>query len=262
MNEISVADLEYKLDLNIKYDLQAIKSGIEEIKNQYSNLVVLEENIPTLRKEIAQVSKLSKAIDSKRKTVEKELKEKIKPFTSEMKELKGEIDTLYASIKTQIDTFVDKQKEEKKKEILALENWTDYIVFDDKWLSSSFSMKKIANEIDNIRQIHHNNSVLISATCNALGIKKDKYIELLDKNVDIQEIIALIENDKKVIEENVGLKATEMPDISVEDVKDTDKLTYTLKLTGTRIQLNALKDFLIKNKIEYEKMWFYAKNLF
>ena len=256
MNEISVADLEYKLDLNIKYDLQAIKSGIEEIKNQYSNLVVLEENIPTLRKEIAQVSKLSKAIDSKRKSVEKELKEKIKPFTSEMKELKGELDTLYASIKTQIDTFVDKQKEEKKKEILALENWTD------KWLSQSYSLKKIKNEIDILRQNYDNNSVLISTTANALGIKKDKYIDMLNKHIDIKEIIASIENDKKVLEENIGLKTTEMPQIDIEDVKDTDKLTYVLKLTGTRIQLNALKDFLIKNKIEYEKMWFYVKKLF
>jgi len=77
---------------------------------------------------------------------------------------------------------------------------------------------------------------------------------MLNMQRDIQSIIEQINNDKAVKEqyENKEVKAT--VSVSKEEMKDQDKYTFTLKITGTRVQLKILKEYLVENELDYEKV--------
>jgi len=77
---------------------------------------------------------------------------------------------------------------------------------------------------------------------------------MLNMQRDIQSIIEQINNDKAVKEqyENKEVKAT--VSVSKEEMTDQDKYTFTLKITGTRVQLKILKEYLVENELDYEKV--------
>jgi len=121
-------------------------------------------------------------------------------------------------------------------------------------LNSSVSMKSIKEDIERQTKNRDNNRLMIKTTCLAVGLEVDKYYEMLNMQRDIQSIIEQINNDKAVKEqyENKEVKAT--VSVSKEEMTDQDKYTFTLKITGTRVQLKILKEYLVENELDYEKV--------
>ena len=260
MNEIALVEFEIKYELpKVNYDLSELKEQVQEIKQKYDGLVLKEEDISSIKKEIAQLNKVSKAINEQKISISKEIKKPITDFESEIKEICGSIDTVSRALKDQIDVYTELKKEEKRQEILALDEWvSEYMTFDESWLAVAYTIAKVKVDLAKQKNDFQNHSLLITTTCKSLGLDEVKYLELLMKRQEIEYIVDLINNDYNIKETYSNAptveKVVSAPTITIEDVKDEDVYTFTLQFTGTRTQLKLLKEYLNENKIKYEKV--------
>jgi len=252
MNELEIKKIKYELP-KINYDLTDIKNEIDIIAKKY-DIVIQEENIPSIKKDIANINKMRTSLNRARIDTVKEISKPLETFENDIKELALSLEQTTVKLKEQVNVFTEKQKQEKCNEILAFEEYEGYIIFDDKWLNSSVSMKSIKEDIERQTKNRDNNRLMIKTTCLAVGLEVDKYYEMLNMQRDIQSIIEQINNDKAVKEqyENKEVKAT--VSVSKEEMTDQDKYTFTLKITGTRVQLKILKEYLVENELDYEKV--------
>lgn len=259
MNEIlniQSFDVQYTLP-KVDFDLAKIESGIKLLTSKYGDLVVAEDDVPTMKKEIAQLNKISKAINDKKIEVSKLIKAPITEFETQMKALVEKVDALSKDLKKQVDEYDEKKKTQRTEEILAFPEWvSEYMVFNEEWLKSTATNKKIKAEMDFQRETFKNHCLLIETTCKLNGMKPDDYYLLLTQHKPIEYIVDKINNDLIVKETyaNTPTQPTEEKVIAREEIIDTDKYSYTLKIKGTLAQLRLLKKYLTENNLEYEKL--------
>lgn len=256
MGELTIQKITYKLP-SITYDLSELKTEVDKLNKKYEGFVLTEKDISSMKKEMAMLNKLSKNINDQKIAIAKEIKQPVTKFESEIKEIVNTINETYRRLKDQTDYFAEQEKEQKKQEILSLEEWTpEYMFFNEEWLKQNYSIKKIKEEIESYKIAFQNQCLLIETTCKSLGLESEKYYQMLVEHRDITEIVDLINNDKEVKERyaNEESKTTTAPSIQIEDVEDTDIYAYTLKISGTRTQLQLLKQYLEENKLKYEKV--------
>lgn len=282
MNELNEKDLELVVSQEelgfLETNAKNIKEKVLAILPNYSAENYDESNIDVAKADKALLNKSAKALNDKRIELEKkfnapfeEFKTIIKETTDLIKQASSKIDEVVKDVdnkeKTKRKEIIVKCYEEKineLKDILPLEK-----IFEDKWLNKgSFNDKgefKLVNELqDKINQVRND---LI-----AIGELHSKYeVELKNdylNNFDLSRVIAknteLIrkeellkvqqEESQKAIIEQKEEKILEDAGKKVMTYITDDELTYTLKITGKRSQLVALKKFLETNEMKYEKV--------
>jgi len=260
MNEIALVEFEIKYELpKVNYDLSKYKKQIKELKEKYEKKPITKDDVPVTKKEIARLNKFSKAVNDRKIEITKKIKEPITTFESEIKELCKDIDDVSKGLSTKVKIFTDKVIEDKKKEILALDEWvSEYMAFDESWLAVAYTIAKVKVDLAKQNNDFQNHSLLITTTCKSLGLDEVKYLELLMKRQEIEYIVDLINNDYNIKETYSNAptveKVVSAPTITIEDVKDEDVYTFTLQFTGTRTQLKLLKEYMNENNIKYEKV--------
>ncbi len=282
MNELNEKDLELVVSQEelgfLETNAKNIKEKVLAILPNYSADNYDESNIDIAKADKALLNKSAKALNDKRIELEKkfnapfeEFKTIIKETTDLIKQASSKIDEVVKDVdnkeKNQRKEIIVKNYEEKineLKDILPLEK-----IFEDKWLNKgSFNDKgefKLVNELqDKINRVRND---LI-----AIGELHSKYeVELKNdylNNFDLSRVIAknteLIrkeellkvqqEESQKVIIEQKEERILEDASKKVMTYITDDELTYTLKITGKRSQLVALKKFLETNEMKYEKV--------
>lgn len=263
MNELAIKQITFELP-KISYDLAEIEAEVASLETKYANLIISEEDVASMKKEMAQLNKISKSINDSKIAIAKEVKAPIAQFESEVGAIVKRIENAYRGLKTQTDAFAEKKKQEKREEILALDEWADaYMVFDEEWLKTTYSLEKVKADIAKQKYDFQNRCLMIDKTCEALGLDTSKYYRMLMDKHDITHIVDVITSDKQVIiantqkeievKEQLGVAIKENVATIVEDVQDTELYTFRLKITGTRSQLKALREFIDKNGMTYEK---------
>ena len=276
MNELKIKDYELP-----KIEIKDYEELLETVKNdceKYKNYVVSETTLDSDTKKRAELNKMAKAIDDKRKEISNEIS---KPIT----EFKNKCDVLVKFYKDsselldiQIKKFETEEKNRKKniiteifnsnvnelKEVLSLEK-----IFDEKWLNKgnwkedgTFKLEK--DLIDRINVIR--NDLLTIGELNSkyeVELKND-YLnhfqlgEVIRKNNDLiqkEEILKKQQEEtKKEIEHQREEKVEKMLETPVQqEVIDPIK-TYTLRLTGKLSAMQQLKKFIEINNIKCEKV--------
>lgn len=256
---LTIKNIEYTLP-KINFDLKDLTEQVNTLELKYKDLILKEEDVPNIKKEMAQLNKLSKAVNDQKISITKAIKSPITEFENAVKELVTKIDTTYRGLKDQTDNFAEKQKEAKRQEILALSEWVEqYMVFDEEWLKPTYSIAKVKTVLEAQKQAFQNHSLLIETTCKAVGLEPNKYYLMLANHDEITSIIDMINNDNQVknqyqtreVESNVPAEEVH---IAVEDIQDQDIYEFTLKIKGTRLQLKALREYIDNNKLTYEKV--------
>ena len=259
-----------------------IKKQLEEDVAKYQNYIVTEDTLDLDTKLRAELNKKAKAIDDKRKDVESLISEPIKEFKNKCDVLKNLYVEVSKNIDIQIKAFENKRKEEKKEEIDKLFNkissemglkdkYKNQIEFDERYLNKTYSIDNVKEDL--INKIH----LLLEKQ-----IEEEKNIEAIKKQVDIvnqntkvkldandfikelnymtfQDIILQINEKSKKIEiqeKNIQLEQdTNASTINIPKVEANEKIIeYKLKITGTKAQLLALRDFMNMNNIDYIKI--------
>lgn len=282
MNELNEKDLELVVSQEelgfLETNAKNIKEKVLAILPNYSAENYDESNIDIAKADKSLLNKSAKALNDKRIELEKKFNAPFEEFKTIIKETTDLIKQASSKI-DEVVKDVDNKEKNKRKEIIV-KNYEEKInelkdilplekIFEDKWLNKgSFNDKgefKLVNELqDKINRVRND---LI-----AIGELHSKYeVELKNdylNNFDLSRVIAknteLIrkeellkvqqEESQKVIIEQKEERILEDASKKVMTYITDDELTYTLKITGKRSQLVALKKFLETNEMKYEKV--------
>lgn len=249
----------------------------EEIKNKLEDYKAENYDITTIDKakeDKAMLNRTAKKLNDERIKLEKEF---MKPF-DEFKTVVKDITEMIKDSSSKIDEIVkkveNKDKEEKKKAILVIfesevKELKDVLkfekIFDERYLNKTFKIedveKDLISKLDKIR----NDLITISELHSKYEIElKNDYLNNFDLGIVIRKNSELIsreealksqtEETKKVIEEQKEEKMQEMAETIVEVKEEEPVLTFTLKITGKKNQLVALRKFIENNGMSYEKV--------
>ena len=255
MNELSV---KYELP-KIAYDLTELKGNVEKLKKKYAGIIVQKDDVSSCKREIADLNKLAKSINDKKIDIGKQIKEPLTKYESEVKEIIHDIQYVSSNLKIQVDLYANKAKEDKRKQILAHDKWRDFMLFNDKWLNKTFAVSKIIAEMEEQQKEFDLRADDIASECVLYELKSFSYIERLNKKQSFEQIMNLVRNDGKIKKEykpeveKIPEKVFK-PSITNTQKVDAKIYSFTLKISGTRYELQTLKDFLLKEEIIYEKV--------
>ena len=214
--------IEESLPKVIDFNYEELKASLTAKLDKYKNLVVVESEIQIAKKDRANLSKLRKTINDKKKEVKKLCLAPYTDFEDKCKELMHMVDSPITAIDGQIKVFETKELAEKKAEInayyseIALE-LKDVLhvnrVISPKWENIAETVKKIkSNMKDAIEKVRSDLAVIESLASEHVLNIKDKYLETLDLSVAMQEktrLEDLAESLKKAEEEKAEIKKKE-----------------------------------------------------
>lgn len=253
MNDLAKISVTYELP-QIALNTAEIEAAIAELEEQYRGWIVVADDLHQAKKTVAELNKSAKAIEDKRIEMKKKISEPITAMENTLKALSKRINDLGNEIKAQTDGYEKKRVEDRTNEILAFPEWVaEYMAFDPKWTNITMTDKQIKEQMAMQKQFFTNNSLLIHTTCNAKGLKAEKYVGQLASGVAVAEIVASIENDAQVMMQYAQEARAVDSQIIVHTIEEeTEVYDITLKLTATQPQLTALRKRIDELGIKYE----------
>lgn len=140
----------------VDFNYEELKKEIAEKTLPYKGLIVTEDAIPVAKTDLANLRKLEKAIDDRRKTVKKEYNAPYMEFEAKIKDILSEIQAAEANIDTQVKAFEKKVDDEKYSKIRQFFDLTFHeflndvrfeTIYNPKWLNKGCKMADIEEEI-------------------------------------------------------------------------------------------------------------------
>ena len=138
----------------ITFDNTSLIQTAKEVTAKYANLVVTEEIIPSIKKEVAQLNKMVTQIEDQRKSIKRNYNEPYNAFETKIKEVTTIVGNTVTGLKKQLDVFEQERKNAKKLLVEKLINvaivdnelnvkYANQIVLHDKFLNASESLPQI-----------------------------------------------------------------------------------------------------------------------
>lgn len=138
----------------IEFNYKELKSELEEKVSYYETLVYTDEQIKEAKSDRTNLNKLKKALNDERIRREKEYLQPFNVFKAQINEIIGIIDRPITVIDSQVKAYEEKQKQEKRvaiEEVFGTIGFQTFVtldmIFNDKWLNASTSLKSIEEEM-------------------------------------------------------------------------------------------------------------------
>ena len=237
----------------ITTNLDSLKKELSEIAARYEGVVVSEDTVPIAKKDLAELRKIVKEIEDRRKSVKKEWNKPYTDFENEVKAALEIINKPIGLIDSQIKDFENQRKAEKEqhvREIYAeqVKGFEEYLpfasIFDEKWLNVSTKDSDIVFDINaRVTQIKMDMDAI-----EALDSEfKDEVIKAYKASGN-QLSAAIQRNTQLISAKQIAEKKVqeEKPEIKSE-VKEPNSATFTVY--GEDILKVRL--FLMDNEISY-----------
>lgn len=256
-------------------NLEQLKAELAPKMDYYSSLVVTEDGIKTAKADKANLNKLKKAIDERRIEVKKQCMSIYEPLEKQCKELVSMIDKPIAMIDKQIKAFDEIKKQEKFEELKAFFEKVNGLAFlsledvlNPKWGNSTMKTDTLKNEIcekiqrltddhSEIKKLYEN-SPMFTAIIQKFEESKDKshtlaYAALLERQYQAEQE----RKSNEIKQEQASDTAQDNMPANVKIASPTEceaepLLSGTFKVSCTRSQLIALRDFMRSNGIIFE----------
>lgn len=256
---------------------EQLKAELTEQLEYYKGIVVTEDSMKDAKSDRATLNNLRTAIDDQRKAVKKQVEGLYKPFENDCKELIAMIDKPIAMIDSQVAALDDVRKKEKLAaltEFFGKINTLDFVRLEDvlnpKWSNKSIKLDKLKDEISgNIQRIVDDyaeirtlyaDSPMLTAILQRFEQTRDKsaalaYAAEIERKERAEQerkakIIAEIEKPILLSEKEVS---AEEPITAAKTLEQPERLiTGAFRVTGTKAQIIALREFMKANNITFE----------
>lgn len=275
----------------IQWNHEELKAEIAAKMNDYNSLVFTEETIKEAKADRANLRKLKEAFETELKRIKKKCMEPYDRFEKQVKEVTVLIDEPIRLIDTQIKEVEEKRRDQKMQGIQELFDemgFQSFVtlekIFDLKWLNASVPMKKVEESMQEIKNGIGQDVFTIHQLPEFSFEAMETYKRNLDLNQAVQEGQRLSdiqkrkkayeEQEKRRREEEAALAArqkaeenrarestkkeekhkTEAQEAEVEKETNPEQEKFHVidfRVSGTAEQLVALKEFMIKNRIQY-----------
>lgn len=264
----------------VEWNYAEVRQWVSDGLAAYQGRVYTEDTVAEAKRDRANLNKLSKAIDAKRKELKAVYLTPYSEFEAQARELVSMIDQQAREIDAQIKTY-DRQRREEKLEKIKTELYAPLIgdlaalvpyerLHDPKWLNVTVSMTAISEALaEKIERITAGLTALdkLSLPEDVAGDVKSVFL----RNFDLAEAIAekdriLDERERMVryLAAQNAARATqedgkEMPPPTEQKPEQAQKsapetITLDFRVWVTAEQMYALRDFLVSNKIRYGKV--------
>lgn len=144
-----------QLPEKISFNYEELKQELQEKATLYASIVYGDDEIKQAKEDKAKLNKLKKALNDERIRQEKEYMKPFNEFKAQVNEIISIIDKPVGIIDEQIKLFEDKQKADKLEQIKEYWEGTEHpewlqckAIFDQRWLNTTFSLKKVQEAID------------------------------------------------------------------------------------------------------------------
>lgn len=145
---------EVQIPENITFNYEELKQELTKRVSMYETMVYTDDQIKKAKADKAQLNKLKKALNDERIRREKEYMQPFNEFKTQINEIIGIIDKPVAVIDAQVKAYEDKQKQDKRaaiEEVFGTIGFQTFVtldmIFNDKWLNASTSLKSIEEEM-------------------------------------------------------------------------------------------------------------------
>lgn len=240
--------------------------NIEELKNKalpiierYKKTVVTADNYKEIKSLCTRLNSSSKDINDFKKEVKNTAGEPIAKFEKTAMEIVNAYKDAIEVLKDQINVFEEKEKQEKKREIIAetidpllnmlVENKTipaeykDKFVFDDKEWLKRISKKKlqegINNELNRLVAVYQQEQKdvefiksAVETQCQAAGIENtldiNKFIKMLKNGIEVGDVMKSLTDEIQSIVRNVKIA--------------TEKVIKEQALVEPKVEKNAVEE--------------------
>ena len=192
----------------IKWNKEELEAAVRHKIAAYQNVVYTEDNMKQAKTDRAELNKLTKAIEERRKMVKKIINEPYEVFEAELKEILALIQEPVDIIDRQVKAFEDQQKEEKKKsiqksydevigdlaEVLPFER-----VFDIRYLNQTYKLATAQAEVKaKVEKVRTDLETIDSLESKYKLNAKDVYIKTLDLSKALAENKRLSDLEEKL----------------------------------------------------------------
>lgn len=258
----------------VTFNYEELKKEVAERTAPYKGLIVEEDAIPVAKTDLANLRKLEKAIDDRRKAVKKEYNAPYMEFEAKIKDILSDIQAAEQNIDSQVKAFEKKVEDEKLSQIqkffgLAFGELAKDIrfekVYNPKWLNKGYKMADIEEEIAAAANKLYADIEVVK------GLKSSHEASLMKTlfySLDLGEVLVehntLVEfEERKKAEEQAKQAvvkpeptpvveppiAEAEPEIAVDTPKPIQQIDFRVWVNEN--QKAALKNFLVSNGIKY-----------
>ena len=263
---------------------QDLKAKVDELAKGWDTYVVTSKSYPYDKKTKAELNRIRKALNDRRKEITKQASQPIDEFTALIKGLDLEIKEAVDHINEGIKAFDEKARKDKHQQNLIRlgEIATEYGValqkleYNPKWDNKSTSWKTIEEEarqqfeaIVEQEKARKEAEQFIANKANEYtkpAMTASPYLQMLDYK-PLPDVLTQMDNDHKYLIEQAK-QQEENRKKAVQDLEKhgdkyidaktgevVDKLhTVTLRLRGTKEQMTALSNFIKDWGIDYERV--------
>ena len=196
----------------IDWNKEELEAAVRKKMEDYENVVYTEDTLGQAKNDRAELNKLIKAIEDRRKQVKNILNEPYKQFEAEVKEVVDLIQKPVALIDRQVKDFEDKEKSEKQEKLKETftEAAGDLIsvltfekVFDQKYLNKTFKLSDAQKEIrEKVETVQRDLDTIDSLESKYKLNAKDVYISTLDLPKALAENKRLTDLEEKLEADN------------------------------------------------------------
>lgn len=243
----------------IEFNYEELKQELTANLGRYESMIYSEDNIKSAKEDRANLNKLSKALDERRKEIKKDFMKPYTEFEEKIKDLITLVDKTSKKVDSQVKFYEDKTKQEKKDIIKAIydENIGELKklvsfekLFKDKWLNVSESLSKVSQELmEEIERIKQEYGTLQKVIA---GDPSEEQLKMFFFSIlSLERTLA----QKEIVEaERQKLKEIEASNQQVTKTADNELIEVKFRILATNEQLKLLSEFLIKNNIKYGRV--------
>ena len=221
---------ETQLPQPITFNYEELKTAIAEKAEMYANVVYTDETIKEAKADKATLNKLKKTLNDERIRREKEYMKPFNEFKAQVNEIISIIDKPVQLIDSQIKDYQERQKAEKRAEIIQLIHENRFpeeidmkLFWNPKWLNASFSMKQIEAELEEKITNIASDLVMINKLEKYSFEARERYFETLDLRAALDTANRLIENERRKAEyEAERQRAAEAKKLTIESEKTVE----------------------------------------
>lgn len=230
----------------IEFNKDKIKNEVIEYIKKFDNLIITEQDAIKDFKDIrANLNKVIKEIDDRRKQVKNEYNKPLNDFEKDVKEITNLINDVNSKIDIQIKDYEEKQKEKKLeliKEYISKHNLEKYqdLIIKEEWLNKTYTITSIDEELEQLEE-KIKGELLAIETFSTSNIEKAELLNDYNKCLNLVEVMQNYNERKLVVK-------------SVTENGDKEKHTITLEITATIGEMEAIKDLMEKLNIEYRRV--------
>ncbi len=265
--ELSFQNTSVTLPRSIE-NFDEIKAELSAKLDYYLKLVVTPDSIRAAEKDRANLRKLREAIDQKRKEAKRQAMAMYEELELQCRELTDMIDKPIAAIDQQVKAFSDAEKQKKYEELSAYFESVNELSFlrleavlDPKWGNKTMSLtalkQGISQEVERVDREYNEISALYKDSPLLTAIQ-NKYVTTLEKDTALAYAAVLTKEQERrekasqtVVKEVSQLPPETKVTEPIPQQQGEPLITGCFRVSATRSQIIALRDFMRNNNIEF-----------